>query len=271
MARAPASVSSKCCSATCASPPGARFSTAFAAEGWRPSTTLPGCCLRMIGVEHALDLLLSARVFEADEAPARAHRAGCASPRGVPAAQAYARDIAVNCAPAALAMIRRQVYDEWTSGSTRDCGAKLSTMTYLNGQPDLGEGVASFKEKRQPHFAPTLPSDFDAASVLKPSRAFPEAASVTLSNRNKTAPQRRTRRLSRNVCTDRPRPPSGHHGRGRGGDIPPVRRALRRSSRTFYSVRAASTGDVIAVFMENNARYHEVCWGARRSGCISSR
>jgi enoyl-CoA hydratase/carnithine racemase len=144
---------------------GARFSTAFARRGLGAEYNLAWVLPRMIGVEHALDLLLSARVFDADEA----QRIGlvsrvCEPEQVLPAAQAYARDIAVNCAPAAMALIRRQVYDDMDVGFNEALRRSFATMTYLNSQPDLGEGVASFKDKRPPRFRP-LAADFDAAAA----------------------------------------------------------------------------------------------------------
>ena len=50
-----------------------------------------------------------------------------------------------------------------------------------------------------------------------------------------------------------------------------------RSNQLAHLMRRAGlkTGDAIAVFMENNARYFEICWAAQRSGlyftCVSSR
>lgn len=50
-----------------------------------------------------------------------------------------------------------------------------------------------------------------------------------------------------------------------------------RSNQVAQLLRAAGLkrGDVIAIFMENNPRYFEICWGAQRAGlyytCISSR
>ncbi len=144
---------------------GARFSTAFARRGLAAEYNLAWVLPRLIGVEHALDLLLSARVFEAAEALSVGLVSRLCEPDQVlAAAQAYARDIALNCAPAALAMIRRQVYDDMDVGFNEGLRRSFATMTYLNAQPDLAEGVASFKAKRPPHFAP-LPVDFDAASV----------------------------------------------------------------------------------------------------------
>src|SRR5690606_21661676 len=43
----------------------------------------------------------------------------------------------------------------------------------------------------------------------------------------------------------------------------------------LFRAHGLKPGDAIAIFMENNARYFEICWGAQRSGlyftCISSR
>lgn len=144
---------------------GARFSTAFARRGLAAEYNLAWVLPRMIGVEHALDLLLSARVFEADEAQRMGLVSRVCDPGDVlSSARAYARDIAVNCAPTALAMIRRQVYDDMDVEFNEGLRRSFQTMTYLNAQPDLGEGVASFREKRAPQFA-ALPSDFDADVV----------------------------------------------------------------------------------------------------------
>ena len=41
-----------------------------------------------------------------------------------------------------------------------------------------------------------------------------------------------------------------------------------RSNQVAHLFRSLGlrTGDAVALCMENNARYHEVCWGAQRSG-----
>jgi enoyl-CoA hydratase/carnithine racemase len=144
---------------------GARFSTAFARRGLAAEYNLAWVLPRMIGIENALDLLLSARVFDAEEA----QRLGlisrvCARDEVLASAQAYARDIAVNCAPAALAMIRRQVYDDMDASFNEGLRRSFATMTYLNAQPDLAEGIASFIDKRPPRFA-ALAAGFDPAAV----------------------------------------------------------------------------------------------------------
>src|SRR5947209_13431122 len=96
---------------------GARFSTAYARRGlpaeYGSSWLLP----RLIGVERALDLLLSARTFTAEEA----HEMGLVSRLCPPddvlgAARSYAADLAAHCAPRSMAAIRRQVYGDLSRG-----------------------------------------------------------------------------------------------------------------------------------------------------------
>lgn len=134
---------------------GARFSTAFARRGLAAEYAISWVLPRYIGVENALDLLLTARTFDADEA----HRLGLVSrlcdPGDVLAeAQAYASDIATHCAPAALAAIRHQVYTDLDGGLEEAMTRSLKVMEVTNAGPDLAEGVASFVERREPRFGP---------------------------------------------------------------------------------------------------------------------
>ncbi len=133
----------------------AKFATSFARRGlvaeYGISWTLP----RLIGVENALDLMLSGRTFDAAEAK----ELGVVS-RVVPrddvlaAAQEYARDLARNCSPAAMAVIARQVFED-LDGSFDDAFARShGNVNRFIGGPDLREGLASFMEKRPPRFAP---------------------------------------------------------------------------------------------------------------------
>lgn len=145
---------------------GARFSTAFARRGLSAEYNLAWVLPRLVGVEAALDLLLSARTFEATEA----HRIGLVSRLSEPGesladAVAYARDLAVNCAPAALAVIRQQVYADLDVSFNEGLRRSFAAMAHMNARPDLAEGVASFVAKRPPVFAP-LPAGFDASDVL---------------------------------------------------------------------------------------------------------
>ncbi len=133
----------------------AKFTTAFARRGLIAEYGIAWTLPRLIGVENALDLLLSARTVEAAEAK----ELGLVS-RVVPradvlaAAQAYARDIAIHCSPRAMAVIAGQVLDELDAPFDDALDRSQVQMNRFLGGPDLREGVASFMEKRPPRFAP---------------------------------------------------------------------------------------------------------------------
>src|SRR4051794_5328225 len=90
----------------------ARFSTAFTRRGLGPEYGMAWVLPRVIGLPNALDLLLSARTFGADEA----EEYGVVN-RVLPTAEVlgaahdYARALARNCGPEAMALTRREVYD----------------------------------------------------------------------------------------------------------------------------------------------------------------
>jgi len=132
----------------------ATFTTAFSRRGliaeWGIGWTLP----RLVGAAHALELLWSARVFDAAEAG----RIGLvnrvlAHDELLPAVRAWAEDVAAHCSPASLAVMKRQVY----TSLERDLGPALEESVQLMQEsfrrPDFREGVQSYLEKRPPKFA----------------------------------------------------------------------------------------------------------------------
>src|SRR5436309_814110 len=132
---------------------GAKFSTAYARRGlpaeYGSSWLLP----RLIGVEHALDLLLSARVVDADEAKALGLVSRVCEPENVlDDAHEYARVLVDNCSPRSMAAIRRQVYLDLSRSFSESMVHTLAVMQDFAGNPDFAEGVASFVEKRDPKF-----------------------------------------------------------------------------------------------------------------------
>ena len=149
---------------------GARFSTSFARRGLSAEYAMGWLLPRLIGVEHALDLLLSGRVFDAEEA----HRIGlvsrlCEPDELLPRARVYAEDLAANCSPSAMGAIRHQVlaYQDLDLQSASDHSVTL--MHHYNASEDFREGVASFVEKRKPHFAPwkPLPKGVDPRGIVR--------------------------------------------------------------------------------------------------------
>jgi enoyl-CoA hydratase/carnithine racemase len=134
---------------------GAKFTTAFARRGlvaeYGASWILP----RLIGPARALDLLLSARPFLAEEA----YEMGVVnkvvrSDLLLAETIAYATELATMSSPSSMAAIKRQVWRDLTQSlEASDQDAEALMKASLKG-PDFDEGVASFLEKRAPHFAP---------------------------------------------------------------------------------------------------------------------
>jgi enoyl-CoA hydratase/carnithine racemase len=139
---------------------GARLSTAYARRGLPAEYGLSWILPRLIGIERALDLLLSARTIEADEAVALGLASRLCEPdRVLDAAVEYASDLARWCSPRSMAAIRRQVWGDLSRTYTEANAVWLETMRrYNTDNPDFVEGVASFAERREPRFAP-LPDD----------------------------------------------------------------------------------------------------------------
>jgi enoyl-CoA hydratase/carnithine racemase len=131
----------------------ASFTTSFPRRGliaeWGVSWLLP----RVVGSAHALDLLLSARKVDAVEA----ERLGLVNrvlPHDelLPFVRHYVEELAANCSPASMAIIKRQVYQHWTSelGPAEREAVRLMLESFQ--RPDFREGVVSFLEKRPPRF-----------------------------------------------------------------------------------------------------------------------
>jgi len=134
---------------------GAKFTTSFARRGLIAEYGISWILPRVVGWGAAMDLLLSGRVFLADEAAELGLVKEVVAPEELmPRAIAYAEDIAANCAPSSLAVIKQQVYAD----SMRDVfeastvAEKLMHESML--RPDFIEGITSFFEKRPPNFPP---------------------------------------------------------------------------------------------------------------------
>lgn len=146
---------------------GARMTTAFTRRGLAAEYNLSYVLPRVIGLENALDLLLSGRTFDADEARVLGLVSRVVEPEDLlTAAHAYARDIARNCSPRAMAVVRHQVYGDLDRDFTAALRRSYSVMEYFAGSPDFREGVASFTEKREPKFE-GLPADFDPEDAAR--------------------------------------------------------------------------------------------------------
>ena len=131
----------------------AKFGTAFSQRGLIAEHGLGWMLPRLIGIEHALDLLFSARIIGAEEAKAM----GLVSrvvPHGelLPRVYEYAAHLASNCSPRALGIIKRQVYDSLMTDLGHATDIAINEMMASFGTEDFAEGVTSFIEKRPPKF-----------------------------------------------------------------------------------------------------------------------
>ena len=139
---------------------GAKFTTSFARRGLIAEYGISWILPRVVGWGAALDLLLSGRVFYADEAVALGLVKEVVPPDELlPRVIGYAEDIATNCAPSSLAVIKQQVYADTMREVFEASGLAEKLMGESILRPDFIEGITSFFEKRPPNFPPLKGQD----------------------------------------------------------------------------------------------------------------
>ncbi len=119
---------------------------------------------RLIGLGYANDLLLSSRVFLGTEAGqlGLANRVVADPAEVAPQALEYARTLVESIAPASLAMTKRQIaVDQLHDDPAAAVIEAQRLLEVMMTQPDYGEGVAAFTERRTPRWsqAPRAPAD----------------------------------------------------------------------------------------------------------------
>jgi enoyl-CoA hydratase/carnithine racemase len=133
----------------------ARLGCAFSQRGLVAEYGLSWLLPRIVGHSKALDLLLSSRMVSGDEVLRLGlgdHVLPAADVLG--AAVAYAKDLAANCSPASMAVMKRQVNDAWAQTFNEAAQETLRLMSISFTGPDVTEGVASFVEQRPASFLP---------------------------------------------------------------------------------------------------------------------
>jgi len=129
------------------------FTTAFSRRGLIAEHGVSWMLPRLVGLQHALDLLLSARKFTAQEALAmglvsQVHPAATFM-EGV---RAYARELAELVSPRSIRVMKRQLWEAQFQTLAEATSVGNEEMRRSFGAEDFKEGVAHFVEKRAPRF-----------------------------------------------------------------------------------------------------------------------
>jgi enoyl-CoA hydratase/carnithine racemase len=133
----------------------ASFTTAFSKRGLIAEHLTSWLLPRIVGNSRALDLLWSARRFDVEEA----YRIGFVD-RVVPGdtlldeVRAYVAELAATVSPRSMAMMKAQVYADWSRSVREAALAGAEQVDASLDHPDAKEGVLSFLERRPPRFEP---------------------------------------------------------------------------------------------------------------------
>ena len=129
------------------------FTTAFSRRGLIAEHGVSWMLPRLVGLQHGLDLLLSARKITAAEALAMGLVA-----QVKPAAtlqedvRAYARELADLVSPRSLRVMKRQIWEAQFQSLAEATAVGEEEMRRSFTAEDFKEGVAHFVEKRAPRF-----------------------------------------------------------------------------------------------------------------------
>jgi enoyl-CoA hydratase/carnithine racemase len=131
----------------------ARLSMLFARRGLTPEHGSTWILPRLVGIQSAIDIMLTGRTIEAREALAMG-LVNRVVPDGelVAAARELARDLAVQCSPAGLAETKRMAYRHLNTDYRTATRENLDAMLRVFKVGDFKEGFRAYAEKRPPRF-----------------------------------------------------------------------------------------------------------------------
>jgi enoyl-CoA hydratase/carnithine racemase len=135
--------------------PAAKLTTAFTRRGLIAEYGVAWLLPRLVGTSRALDLLMSARVVLGAEALEIGLVDRLVEPEALlEEAVAYAADLAANCSPTSMAIVKGQVLDGLGQSFAESYDESERLIRESFHRPDAAEGVDSYLEKRPPAFPP---------------------------------------------------------------------------------------------------------------------
>ena len=139
---------------------GAKCQFAFVRRGMMPELGAHVLLARVAGLERAADLLLSGRMVSGREL-VELGIASRALPADevLPAAMAWARDVATNAAPVSVALTKQLLWADVAPALRSMMRAETVPFEWLGRQADAREGVTAFLEKRDPRWSLRLSQD----------------------------------------------------------------------------------------------------------------
>jgi len=130
---------------------GARFTAAHGRFNFPAEFGLSWVLPRIVGLTHANDILLSSRVFTAEEALAMGFLNRVLPPQDlIGEVMAYARNVASTVAPGSARESKRQIYRDLHRDAASSVRAAEALLEQMAREPDYREGVKAWMEKREP-------------------------------------------------------------------------------------------------------------------------
>ena len=133
---------------------GTRFGLPFTRRGIVPESCATWFLPRIVGIATAVDWSVTGRIFDAEEARAAGLvRELCPADEVLPRAREVAREIASSTSAVSVALTRQMLWRQLGSPHPMSANRLESqALLTLGSLPDAAEGVASFREKREPWF-----------------------------------------------------------------------------------------------------------------------
>lgn len=139
----------------------ARFGIPYVRRGILPESCSSWFLPRVVGLPTALDWAVTGRIFGADEALAAGLiTESLPADEVLPRALSVAEEIASTTSAVSVALTRRMLWTMSAAPDPREADVlERAGLRALVGAPDVREGFASFRERRDPHFTMRVPAD----------------------------------------------------------------------------------------------------------------